>query len=407
MSFEEIHNPQIDLAHPVPAGATLPSRLLYATSSGIGGIGLDSSAIEGILASYRHGFLGRAIGYRNRQDRVPSRLIRSLRFHPVRLASSLERQRYYGAKKRYADWIASRALRRGNYDLFHGWSGDSERSLIAARRRDIPSMIEIPTWHRDRGESKPFETLSDRELRLSRGLHGVLDRLAVNRPRILLEYELADLLLVQSRRSAESFLQVGCNPKKIFYVARGVDPDLYTEAVPPPLFRLIFVGALIKRKGVHLILEAWHKLNLKNAELVLVGNIHDEMQPYLRQFKTESVRLEGFAPDVRKFLRESSAFVFPSELEGTAKATIEASACALPQITTRESGDAVVDGITGLVVPSNDADALAGAIKHLYEHPELLPDMARAARRRVLDHFTWDHYRARLIHAYAYLMGNS
>ncbi|MFT5108615.1 MAG: glycosyltransferase involved in cell wall biosynthesis, partial [Pseudoalteromonas tetraodonis] len=53
---------------------------------------------------------------------------------------------------------------------------------------------------------------------------------------------------------------------------------------------------------------------------------------------------------------------------------------------------------------ANDPEALADAIKEFYENAERLPEMGRAARRRIEERFTWEHHRRRLLHAYAHLM---
>ncbi|PYL37838.1 MAG: glycosyl transferase family 1, partial [Verrucomicrobia bacterium] len=47
-----------------------------------------------------------------------------------------------------------------------------------------------------------------------------------------------------------------------------------------------------------------------------------------------------------------------------------------------------------------DVDAIAAALQHLYRHPEIVQQMGRAARRRVVENFTWDHFRTRLLGAY-------
>src|SRR6201997_2092594 len=133
-------------APPRPASAAtrvLPSHLLYSIFARIGGSGLDTDSFETLRASYRGGFLGKAIAYDNRQTEIPARFIHSLRWHPVRLISFLDRPYYYGAKKKYLDWIASRQLETGRYDLFHSWSGDCLRSLHVAKQRRIPSIVEI------------------------------------------------------------------------------------------------------------------------------------------------------------------------------------------------------------------------------------------------------------------------
>ncbi|MFZ3376327.1 MAG: hypothetical protein WA183_12310, partial [Chthoniobacterales bacterium] len=106
------------------ARRVLPTHLLYSIFARIGGSGLDTDAFETLRASHRGGFLGKAVAYDNRQEEIPASLIYSLRWHPVRLISFLDRPYYYGAKKKYLDWIASRLLTNGHYDLFHSWSGD-------------------------------------------------------------------------------------------------------------------------------------------------------------------------------------------------------------------------------------------------------------------------------------------
>jgi hypothetical protein len=103
---------------------TLPRNLLYSIFARIGGSGLDTDAFEALRASCRGGFLGKAVAYDNRQSEIPSALIHSLRWHPVRLLSFLESPYYYGAKKRYLDWIASRQLATGRFDLLQSMSGD-------------------------------------------------------------------------------------------------------------------------------------------------------------------------------------------------------------------------------------------------------------------------------------------
>src|SRR5438132_13242477 len=111
------------------AARILPKSLLYSIFARISGSGLDTDAFEALRASYRGGFLGKAVAYDNRQKEIPGRFIHSLRWHPVRLISFLDRPYYYGAKKKYLDWVASRQLKTGCYDLFHSWSGDCLQSL--------------------------------------------------------------------------------------------------------------------------------------------------------------------------------------------------------------------------------------------------------------------------------------
>ena len=380
----------------------LPKHLLYATSARLGGSGLDAVALESLRAAQRAGVLGKALAFDDRQEEIPAERIGSLRWNPVRLLSGLGSEFYYGAKKHALDRAAARELARGDYDFFHGWSGECVRTLRAARRLGVPTLIEVPTWHRNKGKDKPARlTKSERERAEARGWQGMKNRLLVTRQQVLEEYDLADLILVLSEKAEETFLAAGIAREKLFRHQRGVDVVRFTPAEKPPeKFVAVFVGALIKRKGVHHLLEVWRRLNLKDAELVLVGAVHEEMQPYLAEFAGENVKLPGFVGRVEGCYRAATVHILPSECEGSAKCTYEAAACGLPQITTRESGDVVQDGANGLIIPPNDPDALAAAIERLYWDRELGARLGAAGRARIVENFTWVHFRARLLEAY-------
>ncbi|HEY4758026.1 MAG TPA: glycosyltransferase family 4 protein [Chthoniobacterales bacterium] len=384
--------------------SALPNNLLYSIFARIGGWGLDTDAFETLRASYRAGFLGRAIAYDNRQEEIPTSKIQSLRWHPVRLLSSLDRPYYYGAKKKYLDWIASRQLATGRYDLFHSWSGDCLESLHVAQRMGVPSIVEIPTWHRDFAE-RVAPRADPPKSRQRTPFGRWKNELILRSQRSIEEYDLASLLLVLSEKAADTFRESGIAKEKLFYLPRGVDVQRFKPGVRPPMFRAIFSGALIERKGIHHLLEAWHRLNLRNAELWLLGSVHEEAKSYLKKFWRDNIRTIGFARDVEKYLSQATIHIFPSQLEGSAKVTYEAAACALPQVVTRESGDVVRDGIEGIIVPSGDVDAIAAAIEHLYQHPETVSKMGVAARKRVVENFTWDLFRERLLAAYERAMG--
>ena len=126
------------------------------------------------------------------------------------------------------------------------------------------------------------------------------------------------------------------------------------------------------------------------------------MEPWLRE-AGPGREGHGLRPARRKtFTASGAVHIFPSTCEGSAKSTYEAAACGLPQITTRESGDVVIDGVNGLLIPPNDPDALAAAIPvQLHRDRGAAGDrMGAAGRERVVAHFTWEHFRARLLEAY-------
>ena len=111
------------------------------------------------------------------------------------------------------------------------------------------------------------------------------------------------------------------------------------------------------------------------------------MKPFLEKFARRERESDRLCAEPEKYLRAGDHSCFPSQCEGSAKVTYEAAACGLPQVTTREAGDVVEDGVQGNIVPPADVDALAAAIRQLYDHPEIVERMSLAARERVVENF--------------------
>ncbi len=107
-----------------------------------------------------------------------------------------------------------------------------------------------------------------------------------------------------------------------------------------------------------------------------------------------NVTYQGFSADVVTIWKNADISVVPTRTrEGLPRAMLEAAVCARPLIVTDVPGcrHFVEDGVQGLVVPPEDADALAQAIAKLATNPQLRMRMAKAARQRVLGKFTTTH----------------
>jgi glycosyltransferase involved in cell wall biosynthesis len=383
------------------------TKLLYATSARIGGSGLDAVAAESLRGAEAAQMDWRAIAFGRRAAELPACRVQSLAFHPVRAISWIVgSEYYYGAKKQALDKAAATELARRGVQIFHGWSGECVRSLRECQKLGVRSLIEIPTWHRHKGKDKPARlTKSERERAEATGWQRIKNGMLVTRQQILEEYELADRILVLSEKAEETFLAAGVPREKLFRHQRGVDIERFSPAPnPPQKFVAVFVGALIKRKGVHHLIDVWRRLALKDAELVLAGTVHDEIRPLLHDAAAASIRVLGFAPRIEGVYRAATVHIFPSECEGSAKCTYEAAACGLPQITTRESGDVVKHDVNGLIIPPNNPDALAESILRLYHDRGLCGRLGAAGRERAVSQFTWRHFRARLLEAYRSLL---
>jgi sugar transferase (PEP-CTERM/EpsH1 system associated) len=100
----------------------------------------------------------------------------------------------------------------------------------------------------------------------------------------------------------------------------------------------------------------------------------------------ESVWLPGSRTDIADILRQFSVFVLPSIAEGTPVTILEAMSTGLPVVATRVGGipEVVKDGVTGMLVPASDVNALTGAITIYLKQPDMLGQHGSAGRDYVL-----------------------
>jgi glycosyltransferase involved in cell wall biosynthesis len=176
------------------------------------------------------------------------------------------------------------------------------------------------------------------------------------------------------------------------------------------IFRVCYAGRVELAKGVPYLLQAWKKLSLPNAELVLVGQVAPEMSALIREYATPTVRFEGFLPLDRLLdvYRKSDLFAFPSLTEGLARVMVEAMATGLAVVATDCSGaeDCVTAGVDGTIIPARDKDAMAEALLWHYQHREATRTMGKAARAKIEAHFTVAHYVERMMHTYQAVVGS-
>jgi glycosyltransferase involved in cell wall biosynthesis len=224
--------------------------------------------------------------------------------------------------------------------------------------------------------------------------------------RIEREYELCDRIVVPSTFAYRSLAEFGFGDKTVV-ITPGVDTDLFSPQPRPnarQLFRACFVGRVELAKGAGYLLQAWKRLALPDAELVLVGEVKPEMNSLLRTYADSNVRTTGvLAPqELAECYRGSDLFVFPSVNEGLAQVLFEAMSSGLPIVASDHSGadDLITEGKEGFIVPARDVDRLADAISWSYRHRDDLRLMGLAARAKVEGQFTLEHYNQRQIALY-------
>lgn len=207
----------------------------------------------------------------------------------------------------------------------------------------------------------------------------------------------ADRILAGSEYVRDSLIDIGVQSSKITIIPYGVDIRRFSprKREKETTFRILFVGQISQRKGIKYLLEAFRRLQLPNAELVLVGRVLGDgagLAPYRDWFRhVQNVPHH----EVHDLFQNANIFVYPSLHEGSALAVYEALASGLPVITTPNTGSVVRDGEEGFIVPIRNVEMLMEKIQVLYDNPELRRMMGQRARQKA-EQYTWDLYRQRL-----------
>jgi glycosyltransferase involved in cell wall biosynthesis len=204
----------------------------------------------------------------------------------------------------------------------------------------------------------------------------------------------------------------GIGPEKVSVFHVGVNLDSYDPGritpeqrravreeweVPPDSVVLGIVARLTHVKGILELLEAFSKVSARHSDchLILIGPVDNVRGNGVTEADarrlgcTSRCRFTGPRRDVPRLMAAMDVFCLPSRFEGYPAALMEAAAMQLPAITTdiRGSREAVQDGVTGLVVPPRDPEALAAAMEKLLLDPRLRHELGVRARERALKEF--------------------
>jgi glycosyltransferase involved in cell wall biosynthesis len=190
-----------------------------------------------------------------------------------------------------------------------------------------------------------------------------------------------------------------------------------TFAKVPGKFLVTTVGNVRHVKGHDLFIRAaavvvqrFPEALFSIAGEVLEPKYFEELQGLVRELKlSERFHFVGGVTDVRKHLSQADVFVLPSRSEGFSNAIVEAMAGSLPVVATNVGGnaEAVQDGVSGFIVPPEDAAALAEAITELLADRSKAIQMGAAGKRLVAERFTTDAMMKRIATAYANLLAMS
>lgn len=166
--------------------------------------------------------------------------------------------------------------------------------------------------------------------------------------------------------------------------------------IPPNDIVFVFVGRLVRDKGINELVEAFEKLNQINANtsLLLVGPFEQDLDP-VKEITLSKIRQHdkifeaGYQNDVRPFLACSNILAFPSYREGFPNVVLQAGAMNLPAIVTNINGcnEIIRDGVNGKIIPVRDTGKLLAAMEDLVKNHDLRKQMSLQARPAITSHY--------------------
>src|SRR5215208_5656381 len=227
----------------------------------------------------------------------------------------------------------------------------------------------------------------------------------------------AEAVLVITPRLRRLLLSDGVEENRLHLIPPGVNPSLFEGPFEDPFTdvgkpRVLFVGRLAPQKGVRALVVAAALIEDPSAWVLLVGD-GPERPGLEREAKRlgvgERVRFLGFFAHERlpAALAHADVLVLPSVYEELGTVLLEAMQAGLPVVASRTGGipDVVEDGVSGLLVPPGEPEALVRAIGRLLADRDLARRLSEGAQERAKD-YDWEVLAERVLRVYQGVTGD-
>ena len=165
------------------------------------------------------------------------------------------------------------------------------------------------------------------------------------------------------------------------------------------------MGSISVRKGVIYLIKAFNELNLKNCKLTLIGEVEKGLEHILKPLLNEKINIIKPVSQnlLRTFYNQASVFITCSIEDGFGMVLLQAMACGLPVIATKNTGGSEIinDGEDGYIIPIRNKEKLKEKILFLYENKDYLSSMGKNAEQKAQNFFSWEDYGEKIINFYS------
>lgn len=213
------------------------------------------------------------------------------------------------------------------------------------------------------------------------------------------EFRQADYIFAGSEFVKQSITNLIKDPSKIFIIPYGVNIRQFHNTQrnfeQSPL-RLLFVGGVSRRKGIHHLLKVVSCYSSKEVILEIAGAFDSTDSLYKKYHDRANISFFGFVTrnQIANVYAQSHLFILPSIAEGMAMVGLEALASGLPVLCTYNAGLSVVvkNGYNGFNIPASDEKALQDRIDWFINHKKEMSTMSTNAERSAQG-YSWENYR--------------
>jgi glycosyltransferase involved in cell wall biosynthesis len=207
-------------------------------------------------------------------------------------------------------------------------------------------------------------------------------------------------IIVLNRQDKAYLNKVLHIPLKKTYIlpGEGIDVNffMYQQPIPSPVLKFLFIGRLIKDKGIHELLDAFQQLHCSHMgkfRVTIIGSLDSGNPTTISSLDLDNIKNLNYidyvkhTDSVEKYIRDSDIFILPSYREGLSRSLLESCSIGRPAIVTNVPGlaELVENGINGFVCAPQDSEQLYVLMKKVINTDRLdLLKMGMESRRKVV-----------------------
>jgi len=275
-----------------------------------------------------------------------------------------------------------------NYDVSYLWPGCSLETYQYLKK--IGKIIVVENINCHQQTSREILDQEAENLKV-KTFHSITDEKIEDENAKL---ALADFIFSPSPQVTKSLIRVGIDSKKIIESSYGLETKDFL--VNSPLrnndrsFTALFVGSVIPRKGIHLLLDYWKEARIDNGLLKVIGKIDSSAREIVDKYHDDpSIQFISFTNDLQSHYQSADLFMMPSLEEGSPLVTYLAIGAGLPCLVSPMAGDGVIrHGYDGYVIPPHDKNDWVKTLQKIASQPELRATLSNSVFKHA-ENFLW------------------